>query len=63
MTNIEIVEFHPDLTIEKVESLRAVYDLNGSIRPFKNLCKYQGLVFLKKIKIRSIQTLIVFLKQ
>jgi hypothetical protein len=35
LTNLEIIQFHSDLTNEKIDSLRAVYNLNGSIRPFK----------------------------
>ena len=35
LTDLEILQFHSDLTKEKVASLRAVYDLNANTRPFK----------------------------
>jgi len=35
LTDLEVLQFHPDLTKEKVELLRAVYDLNANTRSFK----------------------------
>ena len=66
LTNIEVLQFHPDLTLEKVESLRAVYNLNGGIRPFKRPMQISkvGLPQKDKDKISSdIETFYATVKQ